>query len=329
MGETADFGTAVRRLAEGSPPPDPGTLYRLSFPGESEMLEWHRVWPGLDPIARRDVARQLLASARDDFQVDYVPLFQAMLEDQEPEVRAIGVDGLWERKDLPLMRRLVSMLGSDPGAIVRARSAVALGRYIELGQLDRLDVDASRQALTALIDAATDDSEDAEVRRWAIASAGYVDDPAVVTLIGEAIEAHERPMRAGALRAMGNSADEKWAPELLAYLEVDEPELQMEAAHAAGELVIANAVPSLVVLACGEDRAVQLEAIWALGEIGSGDARRTVEGLLEELDGDDQLQALEDALATMSLFDGDLPWSDPDEPGEQLPGSSPELVDPS
>jgi HEAT repeat protein len=327
VGDILDFGTAVRRLAEQSPTPESAAVYRLSSPGESEMLEWHRVWPELDPIARRDVARQLLASARADFQVDFTPLFLAMFEAQEPEVRAAAIDGLWERQDLSLMQRLLSMLRSDPGAIVRARSAAALGRYVELGQLDRLDMDASRQALTALIDAASDDSEDTDVRRRALGSAGYAGDPAVVKLIYEAIEAHERSIRAGALRAMGNSADERWASEVMVHLEDYEPELQIEAAHAAGELAVAGAVPALEVLACGDDRAVQLEAIWALGEIGGHDARRTVEGLLEEADSEDQLQALEDALATMSMLDGEPPWSDLDEPGEQISGSWPEVAE--
>lgn len=313
MGGFEGFSSAVQRLADGGEPVDPGTLYRLSSPGEDEMEEWHSVWPGLDPTAKRDVARQLLASSRADFQVDYTPLFVAMIDDPEPEVRALGIDGLWEHEDVPLMRRFVTLMESDPSAVVRARSAVALGRFIKLWQLDEFDAAAADQALAALLDAASDDSEDTEVRRRALESAGYADEPAVSTLIDEAIESVEWSLRAGALCAMGNSADDRWAADVVAHLDEDLPELQQEAAHAAGELLIPDAVPALVELACGYDHNVQIEAIWALGEIGGRDARRALESLLDEMDGDDQLEALEDALATMSLAEGELPWSDPDD----------------
>ena len=308
MSDIEDFKVAVLRLAEPERP-EQATLYRVSAPGADEMEAWQGVWSTLDPTARRDVARHLLASSKDDFQVDYTPQFTAMLDDDEPEVRALGVDGLWERYDMPLMRRLVDMLGSDTGAAVRARAAAALGRFVERAQLGKLDEEVAGTAVAALLDAAADESEETEVRRRALESAAYSEDPGVIALIDEAIESHESVMRAGALRAMGNSFDDRWAAEVVAHLDESAPELLLEAAHAAGELAIPDAVPALVELACGDDRSVQLEAIWALGEIGGRDARRAVETLLAELEGDDQVEALEDALATIDLAEGELPWS--------------------
>jgi len=274
------------------------------------MEVWHAVWPSLDPEERALIARHLLSTSRDDFHVDYTVLFTAMLDDPDPVVRSSAVDGLWERNDIRLMRRFAALLSSDGSARVRSRSAAALGRFVELAQLGRLDEDLTGPVLQQLIDVAADESEDVDVRRRAMEAAAYAEVPDVELLIEAAHASSERALRAGALRAMGNSADTRWAGAVVDGLYDSDLEVCLEAAHAAGELAVVDAVPALIGLACGDQRVLQMEAIWALGEIGGRDARRTLEGLLQEVDEDDQLQAIDDALATMALLEGMLPWED-------------------
>ena len=47
-----------------------------------------------------------------------------------PEVRRLAIEGLWEDERLDLMRRLITLLESDPSDMVRAAAATSLGRYV-------------------------------------------------------------------------------------------------------------------------------------------------------------------------------------------------------
>jgi len=161
-----------------------------------------------------------------------------------------------------------------------------------------------------LIEVAADEREDLEVRRRALESAGFADREDVQALIEYAIDTPERALRAGALRAMGHSADVVWEPDVLAWLDHAEPELRFEAARAAGELALASAVPQLArLIEDAADRAVQIEAIAALGEIGGAPAQRALERLAERIDPDeaeDLVAAIDDAISTAALADGVL-----------------------
>jgi hypothetical protein len=282
----------------------------LSDPRDEELVVWREVWADLPAARRRWIANRLFEATEADFQVAFKRLFVEMLGDADAEVRALALDGLWEAEDVRLMHRFVEILKGDLSALVRARAAAALGTYVRLGQLDRISGNDARLALYALADAAGDESEDPDVRRRATESAGFAEYSEVGGLIEAAIESDLPGMRAGALRAMGNSADERWEPEVTAFLESPVPELRFEAARAAGELVLSNTVPLLVALTEDVDLEIKLEAVWALGEIGGDMAKGVLENMHASADDPDLEDAIEDALSAMALSEGEMPWSD-------------------
>jgi HEAT repeat protein len=150
-----------------------------------------------------------------------------------------------------------------------------------------------------------DEGEDAEVRRRAIESVGYAEDRNVRTLIESAVASGDRVLCAGALRAMGNSADTRWGSEVLEWLDELDRDLCWEALHAAGALGLRAGVPQLAALAESEDRDIQKEAIWALGEIGGARAKRALKVLAADLADDEALaDAVDEALATLALSEG-------------------------
>lgn len=305
------FEAALHSLAAPDEPLSASLVRALSGASGADLATWSRQWPDIATERRQRIAHLLLTTTEADFQVNFKPLFINLLDDPDPEVRAMAIDGLWEAHDLFLMDRFVEFLASDLDPEVRAHAAAALGTFLELGELDKIDIRRTRRALLVVLDAANDEGEDLEVRRRATESAGYADSPQVRALIEDAINSPERAMRAAAVRAMGNSADDRWAEEVLAGLEDPDPELRFEASHAAGELAIGAAVPLLADLAAGGDREIQLEAIWALGEIGGEPARRVLERLAGTLDYDDDVaEAFEDALATVMLSEGIADWDD-------------------
>lgn len=300
-----DALAALRGLAEPGRH-EPGLLAGMSHVGRAEVGAWHAAWAELDAERRRGVARAMLEGAEADVQLDFGTLFRLLLDDEDAEVRAVAVDGLWESNDPRLARRFVELLQADGHAEVRARAAEALGNFVELGELGRLDEDLVGAALAALLKAAGDRAENLEVRRRAIAAAGFADTDEVRALLAEGLDAAEAPIRLGAMRGIGNSADDAWEAEVLRGLGDGDAELRFEAVRAAGELELAAAVDALARLIQNDEAEIRQEAIWALGEIGGDDAQAVLERLLRRPRDDDEREAIEDALSVGALHRGEL-----------------------
>jgi HEAT repeat protein len=81
---------------------------------------------------------------------------------------------------------------------------------------------------------------------------------------------------------MGRSHDSRWLPVVLSELESDEAELRYEAARAAGNLGLADALPLLLDAARDEDVEVRQAAIGAIGQIGGRGAVRALERLTDD-----------------------------------------------
>jgi HEAT repeat protein len=117
-------------------------------------------------------------------------------------------------------------------------------------------------------------------------------------------------MQVSALFAMGRSCDdERWSSIILREIESADAEKRYEAARAAGELEIAQAVPLLARLTESNDREIKEIAIWSLGEIGGKKALKVLNRLADEADeaeDDNLLQAVEDAIGNASLVDGEM-----------------------
>jgi HEAT repeat protein len=106
---------------------------------------------------------------------------------------------------------------------------------------------------------------------------------------------------ASALSAMGHSADERWEPQVLAMLENSLPTIRLEAARAAGELEIHQAVRELKDLLDDPDQDVHDAAVWSLSQIGGEGVRETLEQMYEEMDDDDEADYLSEALDNLAF----------------------------
>jgi hypothetical protein len=308
-----NFEAALRSLGDPDAKPTPGILHHLSSASRAEVALWQAIWPEITPERRREVLRQMTEASEADFQLDFRPIMTALIDDADPEVRIAAIDGLWEASDLGLIDRFANRLRADADDRVRARAAAALGAYVERGEMEDRYTARVEPALELLIQVAADESEAVEVRRRALESAGYADRDDVHALIEDAIDAAELGLQAGALRAMGHSADAGWGPDVVVWLDHVDPELRFEAARAAGELMLDAAVPRLAEMIENEtDRAVQVEAIMALGEIGGRKAQHALERMSERLetepedDEEDLVAAVDDAISTAALSEGSM-----------------------
>lgn len=278
-------------------------LKPLSGLGREERVDFWPAWVAITPRRRAEIARSMVELAEDDIELDFATAQIWLLDDDNSEVRASAIEGLWENTSTTLLHQLLRLMRSDPAPAVRAAATISLSRFAyqaELDELDTRDSQALRDGLLALI---RDVSQPLEVRRRALESAGYfgsIDE--IQRQIELAYASDEQLLRESALVAMGRSMLERWLPAIDHELSSQSPALRYEAARAAGEMGAdaRTLLPKLAPLLNDHDSEVALAAIWALGQVGGDAAKRVLQQVRKSAD-ETRRQAAADALDELSL----------------------------
>jgi hypothetical protein len=300
-----DFSQTLGDLLKAEVPLIPAALYNLSGLEPEELERLTTSWFFIPLTRRQTLVRELVDIAEANFEVDFESIFRWGLQDDDADVRAVCVEGLWENQDLMLMNELLHLLQSDPSDRVRAAAAVSLGRYLLLSELGKLPSERCQVVYENLYDTILESNEALEVRRRALESISYVSRDEVTALIQSAYDHPEEQMRISAVFGMGRSADPRWIGDAMGELFSIDPEMRYEAARACGELQARMAVPRLAELIDDPDREVQEAALWAIGQAGGDEARRLLETCYEE--GDEVTRsAAEAALQELEFLYGHL-----------------------
>lgn len=276
--------TFLDELSDTSVPLKAARLIALSALGEDERRELAAAWPSLPLERRRAVLEQLATLAEDNPELDFDAVFLSVLEDADADVRRLAIEGLWERQDRDVIPLLIRLMRDDPHAQVRAAAALALGRFVLLGEFGDLrprDAVAVTDALRAVVN---DAAESPDVRGRALESVGACSQPWTRDLIHDAYDGGDDRLMLSAVHAMGRNADSYWLPTLMSELESADPQMRFEAAAALGEIEDEEAVSSLVELLDDEDSEVQEAVLHALGQIGGDEAREALQARLRDPD---------------------------------------------
>ena len=287
----------------------PARLYMLSDLRREELTLFAERWPAISAARRRHIIGTLVEIAEANFTVDFNSIFRLGLADEDAQVRAHAVDGLWEDRSPDLVDTLLDLLSSDPSIIVRAAAAAGLGRFVLMAELEELEDELGHKIVQGLSNVIEDPNEALEPRRRAVEAISYSGQVDVPALIEEAYGHPAEKMRVSAVFSMGRSADRSWGSTVIRELGSPHAEMRFEAARSCGELQVREAVPDLTRMIADSDREVQQAAISALGKIGGQEARRALRICCESEDeviakaGGDALSELE---LTAGLFEAFL-----------------------
>ena len=297
------FSQLVRSLQSATRTPTPEQLSELSDLGSPQLRTLSEAWNSLSPDRRLYILQELRKLADEHFELTFEAIHRMALRDEDARARQVAVENLWESQDDGLVRPLLRLLADDPDAEVRQAAANVLGQFVYLGELEKLSQDLVQELEAGLLGSlARDDSQ--PVRQAVLASLGYSSRAEVAGLIQQAYDSGQEGHKLAALRAMGRSANEAWAPQVMAELTHAGPRVRQEAAHAAGELALQQAARELIYLLEDVDQQVRREAIWALGQVGGRLAVDALEAVSESSDDPGEAQIIEDALDNLAFLDG-------------------------
>ena len=279
-----------------------GDLAQLSGLTDSDVSSMDRLWASVPVERRRMLIERLLTMAENNIDLDFTSVFKHSLSDEDPMVRALGVNGLWESNDRKLVMPLIALLQEDSHKDVRASAAVALGKFGALAQDGKLlsrDGECIKEMLLNLLE---EPDEDPDVWRRVLEAAAVFNTPRVRELIDNAYGSEESKLRLSAIFAMGKTADSTWLPTLIKAVGDDDPAIRYESAIALGELAEEEAVPHLIPLIQDHDTQVQLASIKSMGAIGGQLATRALQKCLNS-DDDSIREAAEMALSDLGVED--------------------------
>lgn len=287
----------------------------LSDLDKEELARLAQTWKDLPVERRRELARLLGEEAYAHVELNFDEIYQLSLDDADSDVRQAAIDNLWECEDPSLVAPFLHALTADPATNVRASAAAALGRFVLLGEVERIGPASLHEVEEALL-AATGPDQAAEIRQAAIESLGYSSRQEVPQIILLAHGSSEESSVVSSLVAIARSANDEWRPQVLAHLNDPSPDIRLAAVRASGELELIDAAPDLIELVEDASNEVRQAAIWSLGQLGGEIAKKALTELLETSEDDEEVQLVQDAIDNLAFVDGtrDLLILDFDEP---------------
>jgi len=285
-------------------PFSPRYLYRLSDLEESDLEKLRAIW-GKIPVRRRQALMQDVEElSSKDTLLNFVALSRFALQDEDPRVRLLAVCTLGDYEENNLIQVFLQLLKTDGDTEVREAAARALGRFVYAGELDEISATLLRTIEDTLL-SVINSEELPGIRRAALEAMGYSSRDEIIPIIETAFTSNDQNWKASAVFAMGRSANIDWQPQIMATLQSKLPLLRCQAARAAGELEISEAIPYLIELIDDPDDDTRLASIWSLSQIGGEGVRETLERMQEETEDDRDYDFLESALENLS-FNEDL-----------------------
>jgi HEAT repeat protein len=292
---TTSFEQLLELLSDATQPFPSAKLAELSDLDVERVQQLCDVWNQFPVDRRRTLIHEIGIQAELRFELTFEQVNRLALSDPDSDVRAIAIQNLWECENPDLVPHFLSSLNEDLTSQVRAAAAKALGLFVWLGEIDKLSEDLLHQIEEDLIRATQEDQEE-DVRRYCLESLGFSSRKEVPPLIDQAYHSDDEAYVRSALYAMGRSASDQWGSYVLIEMDNPSPIIRKEAARAAGELELREAIEPLIELLDDVNIPVRDSAIWALGQLGGDRAADALLLILDNAEDEELVQTLEEAL---------------------------------
>lgn len=208
---------------------------------------------------------RLIKDASPEQMIEDPTFILQQLNHQDPSIRSLAVECLWDYPDPEAAGRLLTLTKSDPDGSVRIKAITALGRYMYEGEMEMYDLEEgswedpyTEPVMTAeqfkrmrdfLIATCQDPRKSLDERRFALEVVSFLSSDEVRQLIKEAYASDQKQMRISALFAIGrNMSNELWNL-VIESLHDEDADIRAEAIRSAGECQIEEAHDQLMFLA--------------------------------------------------------------------------------
>jgi HEAT repeat protein len=303
MPQNFSFLTVLNALLDENQPFPARYLHRFSDLEAVDLNNLIKTWAQVSTRRKHTLLEDLEDLSEADTLTSFDDLARSLLADSDPQVRARAIRLLWECEDPKLVPIYLDFLVNPHEVEVQVAAANALGKFIYLGEMDKISSDLLYKIEEQLL-ATTSYAKEDLIRQRALESLGYSGRGEVIPLIEAAYHQKDSAWVVSALCAMGRSCDDRWRKQVLSQLRAPTEEIRSEAIHAAGELELDSARPALLdILEDEEDLEIRHELIWALSRIGGEGVRTKLEELFDIEEDDEVADFIEESLDSLSFIE--------------------------
>lgn len=269
-------------------------------PANLEILR--RAWGQISPVRKALLMENVEVFHVSEITSNFEDIATLAIEDMNTAVRMSGLRLFYDYENSSFVNKFIELLETDPDIGVRSQAAITLGKYMYLAELEMID-ERHRNSIDETLIKVLRSDENELVRQKALEAFGYSSRSEVKDFIHTAFNSGDYNWIASSLVAMGRSADEAYATQVLTMLVHPEIRIQREAVYAAGELELSTAKNLLLKLAMELDAEEELwlETITALSKIGGEGVSEVFEKLLENASTDEEEEFLNDAIENLNL----------------------------
>jgi HEAT repeat protein len=292
------FEDALENLQNADELLMPLLVYHLSDLEGEKVRQVEEIWGNIPVERKRTLLEEMEQLIEENYLLSYEAVSCIGIHDEDPYTRFLAARSFYIYETIEMIPTLLEMLENDPDRDVRAACASSLGKFTYLGEIEEICPERHEEIVTCLLKTVKGQGAK-KVRRHALEALGYVTHKDVPALIEEAYQRDDIDWQVSALFAMGRSYDRRWKAKVLRMLDHQHPKIRLEAARAAGEIHIKEAIPDLIELL--DDEETRSAAIWALSQVGGEDEERLLQRILDETDDAEEARFLQDALDNLAF----------------------------
>lgn len=277
-------------------------MMRLSDISLPDLEKLRRSWNLISPARKVALMENIEVIHETEITSNFEEIAILALDDGNAIVRTSGVRLFTDYENSHFVKKFINMLENDPDVGVRSQSAITLGKYMYLAEVDKIDARYRNLISEVLIKILRSD-ENELVRQKALESIGYSSREEVKEFINNAYNSGDYNWISSSLEAIGRSADDQYAGLVLPMLAHPEMRIQRGAVFAAGELELSSAKNLLMklVMELEPDEDLWVEAVSALSKIGGDGVLEVFERLMEDASTDEEELFISEATEILKL----------------------------
>ena len=295
----------INNLLDCNKPFNPQFLHFFSDISLDDLDKIKSIWAKVDRDRKYTLLRNLESLMEANTLVSCDDIGHFAIQDDDPRIKSLAISLLWECNDINLISIFTNFLQNDSNFEVNASAASALGKFVLLGELEEIPEESANMVLNLLIVEYVNTENDF-IKQRILESLGYSSNDKVNQFISNALKKDDKKWQLSALVALSRSANNKWEKVVVEKLSDLDPDIQIEAIKAAGELEIESAKELIIeyMESSTPDEELHMQAILALSKIGGNDIKELFEEMIEESDDDEKTEILEMAMDNLDLSNG-------------------------
>ncbi len=299
------FDNVINNLLDSNKPFNPQFLHFFSDISLDNLEKIKSIWFKVNKDRKYNLLRDLESLMEANTLVSCDDFGYFALQDDDPHIRSQAIRLLWDCSDIKLITIFMDLLQNDSDPEVNASAAAALGKFVLLGELDKISEKSANIVEELLINEYLKTENDSTKQRI-LESLGYSSNEKVNQFISSALENDDKEWHLSALFAISRSVNNIWGKVVLKKLTDLDPDIQIEAIKAAGELEIAAAKEQIIEFMENStpDEELHVQAIWSLSKIGGNDIKELFEEMIEESGIEEETEILEMAMDNLNFTNG-------------------------